>query len=105
VDLIATRRPFDDPGVKRSFYRFVPLKEALVAKTHMPYRLDQARMSLWQRLFVDPPFSVKSPPSYRFGVRRTSRKFWPLSDEAHLAMKEHDGVNFGLLDYSRLENR
>jgi len=65
VDLIATRRPFDDPGVPRPFYRFVPLKEAVVSKTHMPYRLDGARMALWRRLFEDAPFAVESLPSYR----------------------------------------
>ncbi len=64
VDLVATRRPFDDPGVKRPFYRVVPLKEAVVSKTHMPYRLDEARMNLWQSLFFDTPFSVKTLPGY-----------------------------------------
>jgi fatty acid cis/trans isomerase CTI len=41
----------------------------------------------------------------RFGVRRTNHGFWPLSDEAHFAMKELDRVGFGLLDFNRLENR
>jgi hypothetical protein len=65
ADLIATRRPFDDPGVQRPFYRFVPLKEAVVSKTHMPYRLDRARMALWRRLFDEAPFAVGSLPGYK----------------------------------------
>lgn len=65
VDLIATRRPFDDPGVAHPFYRIVPLGEAVVSKTHMPYRLDEARLKSWQRWFVEAPFTVESVPGYR----------------------------------------
>jgi hypothetical protein len=65
VELIATRRPFDDPGVSHPYYRLVPLKEVVVSKTHMPYRLDEARMNLWQHLFVDPSFPVKTLPGYK----------------------------------------
>ena len=78
VDLIATRRPFDDPGVPRPYYRLVPLKEAVVSKTHMPYRLDEARMSLWRQLFVDPSFSVKAPPGYR--AQTASNPFITFAD-------------------------
>jgi hypothetical protein len=78
VDLIATRRPFDDPGVPRPYYRLVPLKEAVVSKTHMPYRLDEARMSLWRQLFVDPSFSVKAPPGYR--AQTASNPFIAFAD-------------------------
>jgi hypothetical protein len=65
VELIATRRPFDDPGVARPYYRIVPLRETVVSKTHMPYRLDEARLKLWQRWFVDAPYEVARLPDYR----------------------------------------
>ncbi|NOR37260.1 MAG: peptidylprolyl isomerase, partial [Woeseiaceae bacterium] len=39
VDLIATRRPYNDPGVDRVYYRIVEKLGAIVAKTHMPYEL------------------------------------------------------------------
>lgn len=65
VDLIATRRPYDDPGVPRPYYRIVPLREAVVAKTHMPYRLDAARLKLWQRWFDDAPYEVMTLPGYK----------------------------------------
>ena len=78
VDLIATRRPFDDPGVSHPYYRLVPLKEAVVSKTHMPYRLDEARMSLWRQLFVDPPFSVKALPGYQ--AQTASNPFITFAD-------------------------
>jgi hypothetical protein len=78
VDLVATRRPFDDPGVARPFYRFVPLGESVVSKTHMPYRLDQARLSLWQRWFADAPFEVKILPDYQ--VENSANPFVTFSD-------------------------
>lgn len=61
---IATRRPHDDPGVERVWYRIVPDDELVVAKTHMPYRLDAARMARWRQLFLDADYSVDSLPGY-----------------------------------------
>jgi len=64
VELISTRRPFGDPEVSRVYYRIVEYPETIVAKTHMPYRLDDARMQRWQSLFIDEPFEVSELPSY-----------------------------------------
>lgn len=61
---IATRRPVDDPGVPRVYYRFVPERESIVAKTHMPYRLDAARMARWRSLFLEPAYTVDRLPGY-----------------------------------------
>jgi len=40
-----------------------------------------------------------------YGVRRTSEKFWDLSDRAHAVFKQTEPIESGLLDYNRLENR
>jgi len=40
-----------------------------------------------------------------FGVRRTSPKFWQQGDTFHLAYKKDAPIEYGLLDYNRLENR
>ena len=64
TDQITTRRPYDDPGVPRVFYRFIPVNETIIAKTHMPYRLDNERLILWQELFFDTPYEVTDFPSY-----------------------------------------
>jgi hypothetical protein len=61
---IATRRPFDDPGVERVYYRLIPEPETIVAKTHMPYRLDPRRMERWRALFLTPDYPVTQLPSY-----------------------------------------
>jgi hypothetical protein len=61
---IATRRPYDDPGVSRVYYRLTPERETLVAKTHMPYALGPERMALWRQLFLTPDYRVDAFPSY-----------------------------------------
>lgn len=64
VRRIASRRPHDDPGVARVWYRLVPDDEVVVAKTHMPYRLDPARMLRWRQLFLDADYTVDTLPGY-----------------------------------------
>ena len=61
---IATRRPYDDPGVARVYYRLVPERETIVAKTHMPYALGAARMAKYRGWFLDPAYTVTALPSY-----------------------------------------
>ena len=66
VALIATRRPYDDPGVPRVYYRLVPERETLLAKTHMPYALSPG--SAWRS---SAPGS--SPPLRRWTRCRPTR--------------------------------
>lgn len=64
IDVIHSRRPFDDPGVERVYYRLEPVKTTIVAKSHMPYLLNDARMSRWQELFLGDDYAVTTLPSY-----------------------------------------
>ncbi len=64
IELIATRRPYDDPGVARVYYRFQRVNETLLIKTHMPYALNDGRMRKLQEWFFDIPYSVSELPSY-----------------------------------------
>ena len=64
VDVIATRRPFDDPEVKRVYYRLQPYRATIVAKTHLPYVLSAQRMQRWQQLFLQSDYAVEELPSY-----------------------------------------
>ena len=64
IQLIATRRPFDDPGVARVYYRLHPVHGTLVSKTHMPYALNAARLARLKTWFIDEPYSVTKLPSY-----------------------------------------
>jgi hypothetical protein len=64
VDLIATRRPYGDPGVDRVYYRITEELGVVVAKTHMPYSLTAMRLQHWQDWFVDADYTVNELPSY-----------------------------------------
>jgi len=64
IGLIATRRPYDDPGVNRVYYRITEELGTIIAKTHMPYALTPTRMDHWQAWFVDADYTVTELPSY-----------------------------------------
>ena len=64
IDLIATRRPFDDPGPGRIYYRIQHLPLRPLAKIQLPYRLDDARMARYRELFLAPDYVVETLPDY-----------------------------------------
>ncbi|BCA56482.1 9-hexadecenoic acid cis-trans isomerase [Nitrospira sp. KM1] len=64
IELVATRRPYDDPGVPRVYYRLQPVKAALLAKTHIPYGLSATRKQRYQELFLDAAYDVTALPGY-----------------------------------------
>ncbi|MEM8731937.1 MAG: fatty acid cis/trans isomerase [Pseudomonadota bacterium] len=64
IDLIATRRPFDPPGVDRIYYRLRPVTETIVHKEHLVYPLDADRLARFQTLFLDPDWSLAALPGY-----------------------------------------
>ena len=64
IKLIASRRPYDDPGVARVYYRLRRHQETLLTKTHMPYALNAARMAKIKTWFLDAPYEVTALPSY-----------------------------------------
>ena len=49
VEVIAARRPFDAPGVKRVYYRLQPVVSTLVNKTHQPYDINAGLLAKWQQ--------------------------------------------------------
>ncbi|MBQ4851659.1 fatty acid cis/trans isomerase [Pseudoalteromonas sp. MMG012] len=60
--------------------------------------------------FISQLQAVASEADYRalkaqFGIRRTHPQFWQYSDILHNVAKEYRGVEYGLFDYNRLENR
>ncbi len=65
IDLIATRRPYDDPGVARPYYRLERNTQTLVSKTHMAYALNTRRMQTWRALFLDAAYAVEQLPDYK----------------------------------------
>ncbi len=41
----------------------------------------------------------------RYGIRRTNSNFWQHSDNIHQRYLQQNPINYGLLDFNRLENR
>ena len=64
LQLLSTRRPYDDPGRKTFYYRLQRMPTEALAKTHMPYRLDDARMAWYRKLFLEPEYAVGRLPGY-----------------------------------------
>lgn len=73
LSIIATRRPYDDPGVKRVYYRLWRDPSTIVAKTHMPYRLSAERRDHWRKWFIETDYEVDALPDY--DVRTASNPF------------------------------
>jgi len=68
VDRIATRRPYDNPNTDNIYYRLIKEKATILDKTHIPYKMDKARMQRWQDLFIDADFEVETLPSYHVDI-------------------------------------
>lgn len=68
IDPIVTRRPYDDPGVARVYYRLEPVRGSLLAKAHTPYALGPSRKQRYTKLFLDQPYDVRSLPTYEASV-------------------------------------
>ncbi len=62
--VIPSRRPFDDPGAKAFYYRFMRMPQTPLMKNHMPYRLDATRLQRYRELFLEPEYSVDRLPGY-----------------------------------------
>ena len=64
VDEIATRRPYDAPGVEHFWYRLRPIDGAIVHKTHIVYPLSDAKMQRLSALFLEADWQPTRLPSY-----------------------------------------
>ena len=64
IDIIASRRPYDAPGVDKFYYRLQLRQTSILDKRHMPYALNKARMTRWTQLFFEKNYTVTSLPGY-----------------------------------------
>jgi hypothetical protein len=65
VQIITTRRPFEDPNVERVYYRLQKKQATVLAKRHMPYRFDLAKLTRYKALFFSPDYTVEELPGYK----------------------------------------
>jgi len=68
IDLIATRRPNDDPGTQ-VYYRLWPVQGVIVHKTHITYPSSAAKMARIKALFYAGNWQVNALPGYGPGRR------------------------------------
>ncbi|MDF3130245.1 fatty acid cis/trans isomerase [Kiritimatiellaeota bacterium B1221] len=92
VDPIYTRRPNDAPGVERVYYRIVKYGAEIMRKNHLPYELNDDRISYWQEIFWQSEWDVESLPGYT--PHLAQRPF-----DVYKAMPEHSRYAF-MLDSS-----
>ncbi len=52
IDIIATVRPYDDPGPGEFYYRFRKIYSTIVHKTHMVFSLDEEQLDRVNELFI-----------------------------------------------------
>lgn len=64
IGLIASRRPYDDPRTSEFYYRLQRMPVTVLTKRHMPYQFNQARMDLYQELFLSADYKVTELPGY-----------------------------------------
>ncbi|MGR9072792.1 MAG: fatty acid cis/trans isomerase [Gammaproteobacteria bacterium] len=58
-------RPYDDPGTDNFYYRFRPVTETIVDKTHFVYELSDRKMQRFDALFFKDDYQVTTLPSYQ----------------------------------------
>ncbi|WP_254444983.1 fatty acid cis/trans isomerase [Ruegeria atlantica] len=64
IDIISTRRPFDDPGAKPFYYRLEQVSETIVHKEHLVYLLGPDRLARYRQLFLDTDWALGALPPY-----------------------------------------
>ncbi len=74
IDVIATVRPYDDPGVERFYYRFRKVHSTLVHKTHMTMRLDDEKLARLRSQFIDTPW-LDEPHVVNYDAQRSANPF------------------------------
>ena len=74
ADLIATIRPYDDPGVERIYYRFRKIHSTIVHKTHMVFDLDDAKLHRIKELFIQPEW-LQRPHTVGYDAKLSANPF------------------------------
>ena len=68
VNEIASLLPYDNPGTTEFYYRFRPIQETIVEKTHFVYELSNHKMRRYDELFFKTQYKVTKLPSYELEV-------------------------------------
>lgn len=61
---INTTRPYDDPGVKKFYYRFQRVESTIAVKDHTVYHMSPKKMDRYRELFLQNNYAVSKLPDY-----------------------------------------
>ena len=74
IEVIATLRPFDDPGVDVFYYRIRKIYSTIVHKTHIVFELDDAEFNTINRLFIQSEW-IGKPHKMDYNEVRSANPF------------------------------
>ncbi|WP_163338275.1 fatty acid cis/trans isomerase [Desulfopila sp. IMCC35008] len=74
IDIIATVRPYDDPGIETFYYRFRKIYSTIVHKTHMVFPLGKGQLSRINELFISPDW-VEPPHIVSYNKTTSANPF------------------------------
>jgi len=74
IDIIATVRPYDDPGSGAFYYRFRKIYSTIVYKTHMVFPMGQRQFQRTEELFLAPRWT-ETPHTVGYDARMSANPF------------------------------
>ncbi len=74
ASLIATVRPYDDPGTPLVYYRFRKIHSTIVHKTHMVFDMDDAKLLRIKELFIKPQW-LQRPHTVGYDKKMSANPF------------------------------
>ncbi|MFW2366071.1 MAG: fatty acid cis/trans isomerase [Desulforhopalus sp.] len=102
IDIIATDRPYDDPGGDPFYYRFRKIHSTLVHKTHMVFDLSEDTFSRINELFIvpdwlQPPHAISYESKLSANPFRAFEQIPPLSRYQFLL----DNIHYIIMTFIR----
>lgn len=74
IEVIASIRPFDDPGVETFYYRIRKIHSTIVHKTHIVFEFGDVKYRTIQELFIDTPW-LEKPHVMDYDMVRSANPF------------------------------
>jgi hypothetical protein len=94
VNKIPSRRPYDDPGVGRFWYRLSPIHSTIVHKDHVVYPLSEAKLERLTQLFLDSDWEPTRFPEYGAGASNPFVSFDQIPARSRYQFLLDDGRYF-----------
>jgi hypothetical protein len=74
IELLVTRRPYDDPKTKNVYYRFKKIHSTIVHKTHMVMEFTDEKLKRLKKQFIDTPW-LEKPHYVGYDIKRSANPF------------------------------